>query len=109
MPNATSSSASDGEHRIIRERIRARLASGALRAYYGMIVEAPIASDQTCSGCELPITSAEATSIRHHYGDGFQWFHILCDAIWEDERKVQLRKDLAGDGHSVPDASLPRG
>jgi hypothetical protein len=88
MPNTTPS--------LLRELIRARLASGALKPYYGMIVSTPIATDQTCAGCGLPITSAEATRLRHQYADGFQWFHIVCDALWEDERKVQIHKHLAG-------------
>ena len=94
MPNTTSSSDSDSEQRIIRELIRARLASGALKPYYGMIVSAPIATDQTCAGCGLPIASAEATRSRHQYADGFQWFHVVCDALWEEERKVQIHEDL---------------
>ena len=94
MPKTTSSSASDSERRMIRELIRARLASGALRPYYGMIVSAPLATDQACAGCGLPIASAEATRLRHQYADGLQWFHVACDAVWEDERKVQIHEDL---------------
>jgi hypothetical protein len=94
MPNTTSPSDSDSERRIIRELIRARLASGAIKPYYGMIVSAPIATDQTCAGCGLPIASAEATRSRHQYADGFQWFHVLCEVLWEDERKVRIHEDL---------------
>jgi len=96
VPNTTPSSASDNERSIIRELIRARLASGQLKPYYGMIVSAPIATDQTCAGCGLPIASADATRLLHRYGDEFQWFHVVCDALWEEERKVRIRVDLHG-------------
>ena len=82
MPNTISSSGSISERSIIRVRIRARLASGQLKPYYGMIVSAPVATDQTCAGCGLPIGSAEAMRLRHEYPDGFQWFHVVCDALW---------------------------
>jgi hypothetical protein len=95
MPNATPSSGSNSKRSIIRERIRTRLASGQLKPYYGMIVSAPIATDQTCAACGLPIVSAEATRSRHEYPDGFQWFHVVCNALWEEERTVQIEEDLA--------------
>jgi len=96
VPNTTPSTDSDSERSIIRELIRARLASGAIKPYYGKIVSAPIATDQTCAGCGLPIASADATRLLHRYGHRFQWFHVVCDALWEEERKVRIREDLHG-------------
>ena len=96
MSNTSPSFGSHSDRRIIRESIRARLASGQLKPYYGMIVSAPIATDQTCAGCGLPIVSAEATRVRHQYADRSQWFHVVCDALWEEERRLQIREDLEG-------------
>jgi hypothetical protein len=80
--------------RNIRLRIRAMLASGELKPYYGMIQSPSIETTQICAACALPIALADAAPFGHQYADGSQWFHVWCSGLWEEERKARLREDL---------------
>jgi len=71
----------------IRERIRARLGSGQLRAEDGPFVVARTHSGPPCAACGLPIESADAAPCGHRYLDGeHHWFHFRCMLLWADER-----------------------
>src|SRR5262245_45996809 len=100
------------EHNI-RQQIRARLASGQLKATDGMIVMAR-AGDGTCSACELEIEPSEASTLGYRYRAGeYQGFHAGCATLWEQEcrRWAHLGEERvmsAGDHPSPKDRSQPR-
>ena len=71
------------DEQSIRERIRAKLASGQLRSERGMLLKG-IPSVGLCASCELPI---ETNPSGYEYLDGKRhWFHVRCAALWEEER-----------------------
>ena len=69
----------------IRERIRAKLASGDLRSERGMLLKG-VPSIALCASCGLLIATNPS---GYEYPDGnCHWFHVSCAALWEEERKA---------------------
>ncbi len=75
------------EEKVIRERIRQKLALGQLKHHDGMIVVAPMGGRQPCQACGIQIDSSYATPVGHAYASGTQWFHQACRIFWDEERK----------------------
>ena len=75
------------DEQTIREHIRARLASGKLRAHDGTFVVARTHSGPLCAACGRSIEPANAAPYGHRYLDGeHHWFHFRCMLLWADER-----------------------
>lgn len=74
------------DEKLIRERIRLKLALGLLKHYDGMIVRASIGGSQPCQACGSSIDANSAAPHGHSYAIGTQWFHASCHALWEEER-----------------------
>ena len=89
------------DERSIRDLIRLELGTGRLKRHDGMIIAAGVESRQACQACGLTITPQYATPIGHAYADGTHWFHLICHALWDDERQatappmIKLREDVA--------------
>jgi hypothetical protein len=81
------------EEKVIRERIRQRLALGQLKHHDGMIVVAPMGGRQPCQACGIQIDSSYATPVGHAYASGTQWFHQACRIFWDEERKPTMPVD----------------
>ena len=78
----------------LRKRIRARLASGLLRSYEGMIVVHQDGIAKVCAACVLPLEPNDsALSYGYRYRDDlsvdrvYHWFHRRCESLWEEERR----------------------
>jgi hypothetical protein len=82
----------------IRERIRARLGSGQLRAEDSTFVVARRTAARRVRPAGRPIESADAAPYGHRYLDGeHHWLHRRCIVLWADEDTdcavARLRED----------------
>jgi hypothetical protein len=77
------------DERAIRSKIVQKLHSGLLAHDLGLPTMGGSGErGETCAACDQPISPSERLSVGYEgLARTRYWFHVRCEAIWQEERR----------------------